>query len=657
MNNSASLAIAAIAASAARLCLADAPVFAAPFTAHAVLQRDCALPVWGTAQPGSAVTVALDDQRLSATADNQSGRWQVTFPAQREPGLGHTLRATGPDGESTTLEDIAIGDVWLCSGQSNMDMNYGWRLTRGREDIESADDPMMRLFDDHNAAALAPCDRLQHPSSWTRSDFAHSKTFSACGWFFGQALRKALPDIPIGLVEASWSGSPIKTWISREAYRGISPELAEEHDRSVAGAAKTASEFEAAGGKEGLAGRIALWETECRARGDIVAEGADYDDSAWKTVSLAAPFEKHIDKDFDGCVWYRRAIDLSAAQAAGEATLNLGIIDDEDVAWVNGAKVGSSASYDVLRSYKVPAGTLREGRNVIAVKVIDWRIGGGVISNPEKLTLALADGSAVPLAGEWRYEEFRFDPKPKDGSVNCWTPSACYNAMLHPLFPMALKGAIWYQGCSDVGGGGALYEKKFRAMAADWRAHFTHPDGMPIYLVQLAAFQQTHEAPFDSKWAEMRWAQTRLGETLVQSGTAVAIDVGDHADIHPKDKKTVGERLARLALARAYGLEGVVEAGPIPQAATLGGGTVSVTFRNASGLSTSDGGAVSGFQLVADDGRAVWAGATLSGETVSVAVPEGFAPVKVRFAWDDYPVCNLVNGEGLPCGPFELALH
>ena len=657
MEKSASFVFAAIAASTASLCLADAPVFAAPFTSHAVLQRDCALPVWGTAQPGATVTVALDGQRLSATADGKSGRWQVTFPAQREPGLSHTLSATGPDGESTTLEDIAIGDVWLCSGQSNMDMNYGWRLTRGKEDIKRADDPMMRLFDDHNAAALAPCDQLLVPSAWTHSGFAHAKTFSACGWFFGQALRKAMPDVPIGLVEASWSGSPIKTWISRDAYRGISPELAAEYDHSVADAAKTAGEFEAAGGKAGLEGRIALWEAECRAKGDIAAECADYDDSAWKTAALPVSFEKHIDKDFDGCVWYRRAIDLAAGQAAGEATLNLGMIDDEDIAWVNGVKVGASSSYDVLRSYKVPGGTLREGRNVIAVKVTDWKIGGGILSNPEKLALSLADGSSVALAGDWRYEAFRFDPKPKDGSVNCWTPSACYNAMLHPLFPMALRGAIWYQGCSDVGGGGALYEKKFRAMAADWRAHFTHPDGMPIFLVQLAAFQQTHEKPFDSKWAEMRWAQMRLGETLGQSGTAVAIDVGDHTDIHPKDKKTVGERLARLALARAYGLDGVVEAGPIPQAATLGGGSVSVAFKNADGLSTSDGGTVSGFQLVAADGQAVWAEASLSGETVSVAVPEGFAPAKVRFAWDDYPVCNLVNGEGLPCGPFELAIH
>ena len=639
-------------ASAALVSVADsgsAPeaAFAAPFSSHAVLQRDCPLPVWGTAAPGTAVSVSLDGQSQSATAD-AAGRWQVVFLPQTEPGLGHTLALSANGTPVATLDDIAIGDVWLCSGQSNMDMNYGWGLTRGKEDIETTNDPMMRIFDDKNAASIEPLDALTKPAAWTASDFSHSRSFSACGWFFGQALRKALPDVPIGLVEASWSGSPLKTWLSAESYRAAGPDCAAEYDQAL----KAHRDYELSGGQAEYEKRLALWQAETDAKGDIHAEDAGYDDSTWKAVSLPVSFEKQFDAGFDGCVWYRRAVELTAAQAASEATLSLGPIDDKDITWINGERVGSTAAYDEPRLYKIPAGVLREGRNVIAVQSFDYRGNGGFTGRPDQLFLAVG-GEKVALAGEWRSVGFAYDPKPKSGAVDCWMPTACYNAMLHPLFPMALKGAIWYQGCSDVGQA-ERYGRVFRKMAADWRAHFTHPDGMPIYLVQLAAFRLTNDQPFDSPWARMRWEHMRLGETLEKSGAAVAIDIGHHTDIHPKDKKTVGERLARLALVRTYGVPGLVEAGPIPQSAVLADGKVSVTFKDAAGLSTSDGASVAGFQLVDALDRAVWAEAALDGETAVVSVPGDFTPTKVRYAWDDYPECNLVNGDGLPCGPFEL---
>ena len=622
--------------------------FAAPFTSHAVLQRDCPIPVWGTAAPGAKVEIALDGQAAHAVADDK-GAWMVELPAQATPGTGHTLTLSVDGALAKTLDDIAIGDVWLCSGQSNMDMSYGWGLTRGKEDIETTNDPLMRLFDDHNAASITPLDALTKPTEWTASDFAHSRSFSACGWFFGQALRAKLPEVPIGLVEASWSGSPLKTWLSAEAYSAADPACAAEYTAALQAARK----FDDMGGKAEYDKRLALWKAECAARGDIHAEGADYDDSTWQAVSLPTTFEKQFNPSFDGCVWYRRSFNLTAEQAAaGEATLTLGAIDDADWTWVNGTLVGTNTVYDKARVYKVPADVLREGRNVVAVRAIDDHGNGGFTSAPEMLALAV-DGETIPLAGEWRSVGFAYDPKPVSGEVNSWTPTACYNAMLHPLFPMAIKGAIWYQGCSDVGHA-PLYDKVFRAMAADWRAHFTHPDGLPIYLVQLAAFRETHPTPINSAWADMRWTHMQLGETLEKSGTAVAIDIGHHTDIHPKDKKSVGERLARLALARTYGLADIVEAGPIPQGAALADGKVVVAFKNAAGLATSDGEAVKGFQLVGADGKAVWATAEIAGETVAVAVPEGLAPAKVRFAWDDFPECNLVNGDALPCGPFEL---
>ena len=623
--------------------------FAAPFTSHAVLQRDCPIPVWGTTIPGVNVEVALDDLSVATTAD-ETGAWKVELPAQTTPGLGHTLTLTVNGALAKTLDDIAIGDVWLCSGQSNMDMSYGWGLTRGKEDIETRKVPAVRLFDDHNAVAYGPLDALTIPTKWTSSDFANARAFSACGWFFGMALHDALPDVPIGLVEASWSGSPIKTWLSAEAYAAADPACAAE----LANLAKVRADYDANGGEAGYQKRLDLWNAECATRGDIPADKEYFDDSGWATVELPQTFEKQFDATFDGCVWYRRSFDLTAEQAAGEATLSLGAIDDKDMTYLNGQFIGSNTVYNAQRVYKVPAGVLREGPNTIAVKTFDFGGGGGFTSAADKLALAAGD-ARIPLAGEWRTLGFAYDPKPQNAGLSSWTPTACYNAMLHPLFPMAIKGAIWYQGCSDVGHA-ALYDKVFRAMAADWRAHFTHPDGLPIYLVQLAAFRETHDEPFNSAWADMRWTHMKLGETLEKSGAAVAIDIGHHTDIHPKDKKSVGERLARLALARTYGKTDIVESGPIPQGATLADDKVIVGFKNAAGLATSDNGPVKGFQLVDASGKAIWVDAAIDGKLVAITVPEGFSPAKVRYAWDDYPVCNLVNGDALPCGPFELIL-
>ena len=288
------------------------------------------------------------------------------------------------------------------------------------------------------------------------------------------------------------------------------------------------------------------------------------------------------------------------------------------------------------------------------------------------------DLPAIPLAGEWKFKAFPAEPRPVDpSSPSSWDIAACHNGMVAPLFGMAAKGAIWYQGCSDVGSE-ALYGREFPAMVEAWRRGFAHDGaGFPVYLVQLAAFKETHAEPFDSAWARMRWTQMKLGETVPHCGTAVALDVGAHNDIHPKDKKTVGERLARLALARSYGRKGVEgEAGPIPRAGALGvidnasrelvrqrivdsqdagGRSVAISFWNGK-LATSDGGPAKGFQLVDADGKAVWADASIGDFEVCVSIPEGFVPTRVRYAWDVYPDCNLVNDAGLPCGPFELEI-
>ena len=717
LRRAAALVIAALAASAAS---AAAPITLAPmFRDHAVLQRDVPLPIWGTAEPGAKVAVRLvradesDAEPCEMTATvGEDGRWRVELPPHPAGGpyelgaaeLPHALgAASAPDGAGARAEDILIGDVWLCSGQSNMDMNYGWGLTRGKEDIETNTHPRIRLFNDRNRTALSPQRDLPDDYGWTPCDPAHAKSFSAVGYFFGQALQEAMPDVPIGLVEASWSGSPIKTWIPYEAAEALGGDFGKQ-----AGERRAIAEAWENGGRDQFQIDLAAWTNALPSidPGDDPA-APDFDDSDWQTAKLPEITEKHTKPDFDGWVWYRRTfvIDEEEHPVVDAASLSLGPIDDQDWAYVNGVLVGTTNVWDASRKYEIPAGVLHAGTNTIAVKVLDWGGHGGFWRNdPSGLSVSAVwewfedneesghsdyrDELAIPLAGEWKFKAFPAAPRPVDpSSPSSWDIAACHNGMVAPLFGMAAKGAIWYQGCSDVGNAD-LYAKQFPAMVGAWRKGFVHDDaGFPVYLVQLAAFKETHAEPLDSAWARMRWTQMRLGETVPHCGTAVAIDVGAHGDIHPKDKKTVGERLARLALARTYGRPDVVEAGPIPDPLVMepgdrfgytvhNGGVDSegrdvvdaclyIGFRNdKGGLKAREGGLIRGFQAKIDG---VWTAVEAdehvyypeSGETclVQLALPPNTDPesvTAVRYAWDDYPDCNLVNGDGLPCGPFEL---
>ena len=718
LRRAAALVIAALAASAAS---AAAPITLAPmFRDHAVLQRDVPLPIWGTAEPGRVVEIRIFPTRQPPeTADRQvdtltnvvvgaDGRWSAVLPAfpatpantipnvlmvdyvapAGEAGATIALgAASAPDGAGARAEDILFGDVWLCSGQSNMDMNYGWGLTRGKEDIETNTHARIRLFDDRNRTALSPQRDLPDDYGWTPCDPAHAKSFSAVGYFFGQALQEAMPDVPIGLIEASWSGSPIKTWIPYEAAEALGGDFGKQaaERRAIAEAWEN-------GGAEQFKVDLAAWTNALPSidPGDAPA-APDFDDSDWQTANLPEITEKHTSNDFDGWVWYRRTfvIEEEKGPIVGPASLSLGPVDDRDWTYVNGVLVGSTNAWDAPRQYDIPAGTLHVGTNVVAVKVLDW---GGHSGMWTKDASALSirgswrycrdmtiDGQNclamvreeldIPLAGEWKFKAFPAEPRPVDpSSPSSWDIAACHNGMVAPLFGMAAKGAIWYQGCSDVGNAD-LYAKQFPAMVGAWRKGFVHDDaGFPVYLVQLAAFKETHADPIDSAWARMRWTQMRLGETVPHCGTAVAIDVGDHRDIHPKDKKTVGERLARLALARTYQGHKDDGSGPIPLSAAVRADAsypepapvivrfVRPDFSDALRLATSDGQAVRGFQFVYEDGSAEAAAAEIDRYAV-LLFPKDKTPVRVRYAWDDYPDCNLVNGEGLPCGPFELEIE
>lgn len=645
---------------------------ASPFSDHMVLQRDCPIPVWGTGTPGETVelTLFVENGEVHRALDfavatvGENGRWAAVL-AHQSAGGPFTLSALEysedtPDVARLTLSDILIGDVWLCGGQSNMEMNFNWGVKDGDKELADADLPQVRLLHVERAIDIDPRDAVA--GTWTPCNAETARGFSACGFFFGRKLQREI-GVPVGLVESCWSGTVAETWLSIEGAAAV-PGL----ERAVEDRRRTIAEWKD-GGPEKFKARHDAWRKSTDPVGEAAAAPDFAEGEGWADAALPFSFEEAIDKGYDGTVWLRRSFDLTAAQAAApDAALALGAIDDQDDAFLNGTKVGHTEKWTDVRRYKIPAGLLREGRNTLAIRVLDTG-GGGGFHGADKDVPRLEFGDAAPalsLAGEgWRRfvgPSLRDNPEPRDptqpgGFPN--VPAACYNGMIAPLFPMAVRGAIWYQGCSNVGRA-EQYKALLPAVVGEWREGFTTPDGsFPFYIVQLAAYRETHPEPIDSGWAAMRWAQTQIGRTC--GGTAVAIDVGDHGDIHPKNKRAVGERLAALALARTYGREDqALSPVPADDVALASGKSAQVWVRFSDPVSGKPAalrpGAVKGFQVSKDGKTFEWAEATAEGDIVTIGSDGDPAtrPVSVRYAWDDYPDCDLVSADGLPVGPFEL---
>ena len=652
---------------------------ASPFSDHMVLQRDMPVPVWGTGTPGAEVEVALftgngEERRRVArrtAAVGENGRWVVLLPSLSAGGpyaldaVERPLARPGeavPDCPSIALEDVLVGDVWLCGGQSNMEMSFTWGVKDGEKELADADLPQVRLLHVERAIDIDPRDAVA--GTWTPCNAETARGFSACGFFFGRKLQREI-GVPVGLVESCWSGTVAETWLSIEGAAAV-PGL----ERAVEDRRRTIAEWKD-GGPEKFKARHDAWLKSTDPVGEAAAAPDFAEGEGWTDAALPFSFEESIDKGYDGTVWLRRSFDLTAAQAAApDAALALGMIDDQDDAFLNGTKVGHTEKWTDVRRYRIPAGLLREGRNTLAIRVLDTG-GGGGFHGADKDVPRLEFGDAAPalsLAGEgWRRfvgPSLRDNPEPRDptqpgGFPN--VPAACYNGMIAPLFPMAVRGAIWYQGCSNVGRA-EQYKALLPAVVGEWREGFTTPDGwLPFYIVQLAAYRETHPEPIDSGWAAMRWAQTQIGR--ICGGTAVAIDVGDHGDIHPKNKRAVGERLAALALAQTYD-RADQELSPVPrESASFHDGAVEVAFvdqrfarLDSRPVRFSPDKEVRGFELAGADGRFVRVAARTcdARDTVRVSVPQGMEPFRVRYAWDDYPDCDLVSEAGLPVGPFEL---
>lgn len=622
--------------------LGAAPRLDAPFTSHAVVQRNRPVTVTGTADPGERVALTMAGQSATATAD-RSGRWSARLSALPAGGP-YRLDVRGKGSATVTADDVMVGDVWLCSGQSNMEYPLS-RALNGPGEVEASSDSKLRLMTVTQRATIER-QPLGEDVRWEVSEPKSAAEFSAACTFMARDLRTRDKNIAIGLIDATWGGTPIRAWMSEAAVRESGGKAAADllalHRRDPATAA---SRF----GEE--------WGAWWRSRsGDAV--GAEpwraSDRLRWQPMPAFTYWEQWGKPEFErfnGGVWARKRVRLTAAQASSAATLDLGVVDDADTTFVNGVAVGSTYSWSLPRSYKLRPGTLKAGDNELLVFVRDNWSNGGFQGPAEHVRLRFADGASVPLGEGWEVSiapDAIGEPPiaPWDGSSGV---STLYTGMVEPLGALGLAGVAWYQGEADVGKPG--YASRLAALMGNWRQQFGN-DNLPFLIVGLAGWGKPVSAPTESGWAALIDEQRRAVASDGRAALISAIDLGEWYDIHPANKQEVGRRLA-LAAETLVHRDANGRFGPVPVNVLRDAGVVRVRFtKPVQALS----GAPLGLELC---GRAVGSCRYVSAEVHgSDIVIRDARPtdVRVRHAWADFPIVNLYDADLMPVPVFELSI-
>ena len=609
-----------------------------------VLQRDKPIAVWGWASPGEKVTVHFNGQTKTVRTDKQ-GQWSLRLDPMS---AGGPYQMTVNGGKSDkTFTNVMIGEVWICSGQSNMEMPIaGWgKINNYRQEIADANFDAIRQIKVPNTVALIPQTDIPN-GEWKVCSPQTAGDFSATAYFFARELYQKL-HIPIGLINTSWGGTMVETWTSRGAF-----EQSDEF-RGMIGTMKSGSDIKKLGEEK----KDELTKKIVALQGSMTGDETQYastglDDAHWEKMKLPGQWEQAGMglEDLDGIVWFRKVIDISAAEAGQAAVLDVGKIDDADETYVNGVKVGATTNYTTHRQYMIPAGVLKAGRNVIAVRVEDTGGNGGIYGEPGELKCTIGVRE-ISLAGDWSFRVARIVMNTAMGPNSA--PTLLFNAMINPLIPYTIRGAIWYQGEANAGRA-YQYRKAFPLMITDWRQHWKEGD-FPFYFVQLASWNADNgNSQRGSTWAELREAQA-MTLSLPNTGMAVTTDIGNSIDIHPKDKQDVGKRLAFIALNNLYG-QTMEYSGPVYQSMQVDGQKVILHFSHTgSGLSTPDKyGYLRGFEVAGSDHVWHYAKAGIQGDKVVVWSDVVTSPVAVRYGWmDDALEDNLFNKEGLPAPPFR----
>ncbi len=612
-----------------------------------VLQRNKADIIWGWTKPGEKVRVSLGDKTADGIA-RPDGSWSVSIqpPAAGGP---YQLVIDGP--EHVVFQDVLVGDVWLCSGQSNMELGMS-RVSNSTAEIKMADHPEIRLFKVDHQIGYTPKKTLQ--GSWkicTPQTLAPDSLneFSAVAYYFGRSLQKEL-QVPIGLVEDCVGGTAAEVWISTEALHPL-----KDFDTVIDKVAALQSQ-----GAPEHGNFMSHWYDEYDAGQKENAWFAPgLDDHDWKSVSLPQGFRELGLPETPALCYFRKTITLPDPLPPGAAQIKLGVIERMDTTIINGKEVGASAWVENPRVYTIGKDILKPGPNQITLRVLKTKADGGFKSPPEQLKLVLGDNTEIPLAEGWKGKvsvDAR-SPHPMPFSYDNWPimPSVLYNGMIAPLIPLSITGVIWYQGESNTDRA-EQYRKLLPALITNWRKDF-HQGDFPFYIVGLSAYMQHNDDPGANEgWAKLREVQDSTSQQMTNSGLVTTIDIGDANNVHPMDKKDVGERLALLALAQHYGKK-IPFSGPRFLSAEPLPGAVKLHFTHTDRGLMVKGDQLAEFSLAGEDHVWHWADAKIEGDSVVVSSAKVPHPVSVRYAWQSNPKATLFNGVGLPAVPFQTDIH
>lgn len=617
-----------------------------------VLQRDTRLKIWGWASAGEKIRIRFKSKSYTFKA-SADGKWMLMLPAMKAGGP-YDMDITA--GNHLVVHDILIGDVWFCAGQSNMVINMERVKERYPEEISTADYPQIRNFFVPTAADVTRLHDDLPPGKWVVATPANVLSFGAASYFFARKIYQQY-HVPVGIINSSVGGTPVEAWTSAQGLKHL-PEYADRLKKfqdtdyikqmtqpvllktNGSPADQQAAALEK-NPDEGLSGPVKWYDPA-------------YEPQHWHHFWLPGYWADQGVRGLNGVVWFRKEIELPDTLSGTAARLFMGRIVDADMVYINGVLVGSTSYQYPPRRYVVPAGVLRKGRNIIVVRVVSNTGKGGFV--PDKPYQLWTGNKEIDLRGDWQYKvgqvfDLLKNPPASMGLVMQNEPSGLFNTMVAPAINFAVKGVLWYQGEANTFNP-AAYRYLLPALIADWRKQW-HQPGLPFIYAQLPNFMEVQYLPSESQWAELRQAQL---ETLSvpHTGMSVNIDAGEWNDIHPTNKKDVGERLALLAQKIAYGDQRIVSSGPLYQSAHIEKNVITIAFSDiGSGLVVKGGGELMQFAIAGADQKFVWAQARIKGDKVTVWSDEIRQPLYVRYAWADNPEgANLYNKEGLPASPF-----
>jgi len=608
------------------------------FNDHMVFQRNQSIPVWGWANAGETVTVTLLGKTVQTIADS-SGKWTVTLPKAKAGGP-YELKIN-----DRQIKDVQIGDVYLCSGQSNMELPVHRCLDLYKEEVEQYTNLKISYVQ------IDKVSRLQGPGDdiggkWQPVTPATAPGMSALCYFMAKEVQER-HHVPVGIINASFGGSPIEAWMNQPALKKFT---AEKIDFSSPLYTQT-DYIDSVQRTERQ--RTYRWYKQLCERDSGLGRWnqTDYNDSQWTKVDMFSEWSFDKGVPVAGSHWLRQTIIVPADMSGLEAVLRLGTMVDADSAFLNGQFIGCTPYQYPPRKYNIPAGLLRAGANQLTVRIVNSAGPASFVKDmPYQL---ICNGQAIELSATWKYHLGVRMPLLKGNTNFAYTPTGLYNGMIAPLRNYPVCGAVWYQGESNTGKPQA-YASYIAELVDSWRKQWGCQ--FPFVIVQLANFMNHHDQPYESNWAALREAQRLAANSIPEAGLATAIDIGLWNDIHPLNKKELGHRVALQMDRLVYREKCLVAEGPAVEKAVLRkDGIVEVSFRKRA-LPLQVIGEITGISLAGTDGRYYWAKTIVQDDKLLVSCDQVKVPVSIRYAWDDNPNLCIFNRQGLPAPPFCLAI-